>query len=69
MSTHPVTSQCLTPRIEQVRHHLTRGEWACGHAIVSAMLKCAERGGCGGHADCACAALSMLGRVRSLLTH
>jgi len=43
------------------------GAWASGHAITGAMLDCAGRRGCAGHADCAVAARAVIADIRRRL--
>lgn len=67
MDMHRTQPDCFPNRIARAGQHLDRGEWASGHAIASALLKCASNGGCSVRGDCACAASRMLGHVRQLL--
>lgn len=67
LSVETPASQCYPPRVERARAHVGRGEWACGHAIASGMMQCAQAGGCPQRGECGHAAQHMLGVIRSIL--
>ncbi len=58
---------CLPSRIAAAGRHMERGEWACGHAIAAALLRCARQGGCCDCGDCAFAAELLLGDLRDMV--
>ncbi|MGE5547467.1 MAG: hypothetical protein ACM33T_11255 [Solirubrobacterales bacterium] len=69
MDVHPHTADCFTPRLAQAGRHVDRGEWACGHAIVERLLKCASHSErCPRRDDCRFAAELLLGDIRRMLT-
>jgi hypothetical protein len=59
--------ECLSSRIARAGRHVDRGEWASGHAILSGLRRCAQRGGCPVGESCATAAELLMGDVRRLL--
>lgn len=61
-------SDCLPARIAAAGRHMDHGEWASGHAIAAALLRCARHGGgCPQRDDCAFAAELLLGDLRRMV--
>ncbi len=63
----PTFSECFSSRIARAGHHVDRGEWASGHAILSGLRQCAARHGCEAGDSCALAAEMLMGDVQVLL--
>lgn len=58
---------CLDGRLVQAGHHVSRGEWAAGHAIVRKLIHCAGNDGCGTKDDCHRSAMSLITEIRELI--
>jgi hypothetical protein len=67
MFTDYVTPDCFPTRIARAGHHVDRGEWASGHAILAGLRDCAVRGGCRFSDNCAAAAELMICEIRGMV--
>lgn len=57
----------MTTRIARAGHHVDRGEWASGHAILMGLRECGRNGGCAQAPSCAAAADLLLGDLRGMV--
>lgn len=67
LNVEPQDSQCYAIRVKRAAVHVGRGEWACGHAITSGLMQCAQAGGCPKRSECSHAAERMMGVIKVLL--
>ncbi|MGE5506458.1 MAG: hypothetical protein ACM31L_18695 [Actinomycetota bacterium] len=68
MSSNPFDGRvCMTERMAIAVRYIATGEWTAGHDIARRALNCARTGGCGERSHCACAAESLIGRLRTTL--
>jgi hypothetical protein len=61
------SANCLSSRLNGVGRHVDRGEWASGHAILSGLRRCGQRGGCPAGKACAVAADRLMADLRHRL--
>jgi hypothetical protein len=67
MPAETIPLDCFPTRISRAGRHVDRGEWASGHAILTGLRDCAQRGGCRAGDNCAAAAEMLLCDIRGLL--